>query len=66
MLNNKEYIGGTKPNHLDFYLYAILCTKMGNKYFQEFLRNDVGGDVWAWVFRMKKITKYEKDRVTLL
>lgn len=65
-LEGRDYIGGQKPGHLDFYLFAVLSAKMNSKDFEKFLRNDIGGKIWDWIFRMRMITKYDKQRITLL
>ena len=43
MIEGREFIGGDKPNHLDFYLLALINTKMNSKHFDNYLRNEVKG-----------------------
>ena len=65
-MQGKDFMGGETPTHLDFYLFALLKTRMNGRLFENYLRYDVGGELWSWMIRMKRLTQYDNERVTLI
>ena len=41
ILQGKEYFGGERPHHFDFYLFALLKTKWSSKHFRYYLEHSV-------------------------
>ena len=42
-LSKQEFLGGSKPGRVDFYLMAQLKTKTGSHLFMQYLQEEVGG-----------------------
>ena len=65
-LSHKPFLGGERPNRLDFYLMAQLRTRSGSALFLRYLEKEVGGELWSWWMRMGNLTQYDPERITTL
>jgi hypothetical protein len=65
-LTKQPFFGGSKPNHIDFYLKAQLLTRCGSSLFLKYLQEEIGGEFWRWWVRMGALCQYSSERVTTL